>query len=235
MVARLDLAAVVVVQWPNLKIMRENISEFLCSYILIFCGTGAIIINQETNGSVTHVGICITFGLIVMGLIYGFGQISGAHMNPAVSIAFAFLKKLPLKKLPHYIFFQILGGLSASITLKFLFPGNKGLGGTLPVGTDLQSFVLEFILTFILMLVILTVALGNKEQASFAGIAIGGIVLLEAMFAGPICGASMNPIRSLAPALISGNLNSQWLYILGPILGTILAALTWQKLLEDKS
>jgi aquaporin NIP len=215
--------------------MRENISEFLCTYILVFCGTGAIIINQETNGSVTHVGICITFGLIVMGLIYGFGQISGAHMNPAVSIAFAFLKILPLKKLPFYLISQILGGLAASTTLKLLFPKNSGLGGTIPSGTDGQSFVLEFILTFILMLVILTVALGNKEHAPFAGIAIGGVVLLEAMFAGPICGASMNPIRSLAPALVSGNMNSQWLYIVAPITATILASITWNTILKEKN
>jgi aquaporin NIP len=215
--------------------MRENISEFLCTYILVFCGTGAIIINQETNGSVTHVGICITFGLIVMGLIYGFGQISGAHMNPAVSIAFAFLKILPIKKLPFYLISQILGGLAASTTLKLLFPKNSGLGGTIPSGTDGQSFVLEFILTFILMLVILTVALGNKEHAPFAGIAIGGVVLLEAMFAGPISGASMNPIRSLAPALVSGNLNSQWLYIVAPIAATILASITWKTILKEKN
>lgn len=215
--------------------MRENISEFLCTYILVFCGTGAIIINQETSGTVTHVGICITFGLIVMGLIYGFGQISGAHMNPAVSIAFAFLKILPIKKLPFYIISQILGGLAASTTLKLLFPKNNGLGGTIPSGTDGQSFVLEFILTFILMLVILTVALGNKEHAPFAGIAIGGVVLLEAMFAGPICGASMNPIRSLAPALVSGNMNSQWLYIVAPITATILASITWNTILKEKN
>jgi aquaporin Z len=215
--------------------MRENISEFLCTYILVFCGTGAIIINQETNGSVTHVGICITFGLIVMGLIYGFGQISGAHMNPAVSIAFAFLKILPIKKLPFYIISQILGGLAASTTLKLLFPKNSGLGGTIPSGTDGQSFALEFILTFILMLVVLTVALGNKEHAPFAGIAIGGVVLLEAMFAGPICGASMNPIRSLAPALVSGNMNSQWLYIVAPITATILASITWNTILKEKN
>ncbi len=215
--------------------MRENISEFLCTYILVFCGTGAIIINQETNGSVTHVGICITFGLIVMGLIYGFGQISGAHMNPAVSIAFAFLKILPIKKLPFYIISQILGGLAASTTLKLLFPKNSGLGGTIPSGTDGQSFVLEFILTFILMLVILTVALGNKEHAPFAGIVIGGVVLLEAMFAGPISGASMNPIRSLAPALVSGNLNSQWLYIVAPVTATILASITWKTILKEKN
>lgn len=215
--------------------MRENISEFLCTYILVFCGTGAIIINQETNGSVTNVGICITFGLIVMGLIYGFGQISGAHMNPAVSIAFAFLKILPIKKLPFYIISQILGGLAASTTLHLLFPKNNGLGGTIPSGTDGQSFVLEFILTFILMLVILTVALGNKEHAPYAGIAIGGVVLLEAMFAGPVCGASMNPIRSLAPALVSGNMNSQWLYIVAPITATLLASITWNTILKEKN
>lgn len=215
--------------------MRENISEFLCTYILVFCGTGAIIINQETQGTVTHLGISITFGLIVMSLIYGFGSISGAHMNPAVSIAFAFLKILPWQKLPYYLGFQIFGGLAASATLKLMFPDNISLGSTMPAGSELQTFVLEFILTFILMLVILTVALGKKESVPFAGIAIGSVVLLEALFAGPISGASMNPIRSLAPALMNRNLNSQWIYLVAPTFGAFAAATTWNLLLKQKN
>lgn len=215
--------------------MRENISEFLCTYILVFCGTGAIIIKQETQGAVTHLGISITFGLIVMSLIYGFGSISGAHMNPAVSLAFAYLKVLPWHKLPSYIGSQIIGGVAASATLKLMFPNNVGLGSTMPAGSELQTFVLEFILTFILMLVILTVALGNKESVPFAGIAIGSVVLLEALFAGPISGASMNPIRSFAPAAIAKNLSSQWIYIIAPTFGALLSALIWNLFLKQKN
>ena len=203
--------------------MNKLFSEFLGTFILIFCGTGAIIIDQQSNGSVTHVGVAITFGLIVMSLIYTLGDISGSHINPAVTIAFTIAKRFPLKQLLPYIISQLLGGLLASGILKLLFPSNVGLGGTLPAGSETQSFILEFLLTFILMLVIINVATGIKEQGMYAGIAIGSVVLLEAMFAGPICGASMNPVRSISPALISRNLEHLWIYIFAPIGGAALA------------
>lgn len=211
---------------------NKYVAEFLGTFALVFCGTGAIIINQQTGGSITHVGIAITFGLIVMAMIYAFGDISGAHLNPAVSIAFTIAKKFKSKQLMPYIIAQSLGAISASFVLRILFPENLFLGSTIPAGSDLQSFILEFILTYFLMLVILRVAHGSKEQGMFAGIAIGSVVLLEAMFAGPICGASMNPARSYAPAIVSGQLQYLWIYIFAPILGAI-AAVPTNKLLKE--
>jgi aquaporin NIP len=203
--------------------MNKYIAELLGTFALVFCGTGAIIINQEANGAVTHVGIAITFGFIVMAMIYALGDISGAHMNPAVTIAFTIAKRFKLRQVLPYIISQATGALLASIMLKYLFPSNETLGATLPAGTEMQSFILEFILTFFLMLVIINVATGSKEQGMFAGLAIGSTVLLEAMFAGPICGASMNPIRSISPALVSGHTEHLWIYIVAPISGAAFA------------
>lgn len=207
--------------------MRKYLAEFIGTFALVFCGTGAIIINQESGGAITHVGIAMTFGLIVAAMIYTVGDISGAHLNPAVTIAFWFSKTFPSQEILPYVLSQTLGAFAASLTLKLLFPANLLLGSTLPAGSPMQSFVLELILTFILMFVIIHVAKGSKEQGMFAGVAIGGVVLLEAMFAGPICGASMNPIRSIAPAVMSGHIEHLWLYILAPILGAMLAVITW--------
>ena len=203
--------------------MNKYLAEFLGTYALVFAGTGAVVIDMETQGSITHVGIAITFGLIVMSMIYAFGEISGAHINPAVSIAFTVAGKFPLKKLPWYIISQIAGAVLASLTLKILFPANQLLGTTLPAGSEWQSFLLEFLLTFFLMLVIINVSTGSKEQGMFAGIAVGSVVCLEAMFAGSICGASMNPARSLGPAIVSRHFSSLWVYILAPVTGAIAA------------
>ena len=207
--------------------MNKYLAEVIGTFALVFCGTGAIIINQETAGIITHSGIAITFGLIVAGMIYTLGDISGAHLNPAVSIAFCIAKVFPAKELMPYIISQAIGAFIASSTLHYLFPSNVTLGGTFPSGSPVQAFILESILTFMLMLVIMRVAKGSKEQGLFAGIAIGSVVLLEAMFAGPICGASMNPIRSIAPAVISGNMQSLWVYIFAPVIGAILGAYTF--------
>lgn len=208
--------------------MRKYIAELIGTYALVFCGTGAIIINQETNGTITHAGIAITFGLIVMAVIYALGNISGAHLNPAVSIAFTVAGRFPIKELAPYVISQIAGAFLATLTLKYLFPANILLGSTLPAGATAQAFVLEAILTFFLMLVIINVATGSKEQGMFAGLAIGSTVLLGAMFAGPISGASMNPARSLSPAVISSHTEHLWVYIVAPIAGAILAVLTWK-------
>ena len=203
--------------------MRKYVAELLGTFALVFCGTGAIIINHETSGVITHTGIAITFGLIVMSMIYALGNISGCHINPAVTIAFTIANRFPAKEVLPYLLSQLSGAFLASFTLKYLFPHNDTLGATLPSGTALQSFILEFILTFFLMLVIINVATGSKEQGMFAGLAIGAVVLLEAMFAGPVCGASMNPARSIAPAIVSGHLENLWVYIAAPISGAAAA------------
>lgn len=208
--------------------MKRYVAEILGTFAMVFCGTGAIIINQQTNGAITHVGVAITWGLIVMSMIYALGNISGAHLNPAVTIAFTLANKFDVKRVTPYIISQLVGAFLASLVLKYLFPTNEFLGATIPSGTPLQSFILEFILTFFLMLVIINVATGSKEQGMFAGLAIGSTVLLEAMFAGPICGASMNPARSLAPAIVSGHTEHLWVYMSATILGAALAIPTWK-------
>lgn len=215
--------------------IQKYIAEIIGTFALVFCGTGAIIINQETSGTVTHVGIAITFGLIVAAMIYTVGDISGAHLNPAVTIAFWIIKEFKTKEVIPYIISQSTGAFVASILLKFLFPSNDLLGSTLPSGSPMQSFVLELILTFILMFVIIHVAKGSKEQGMFAGIVIGSVVLLEAVFAGPICGASMNPVRSIAPALVSGHPENLWIYISAPVIGAILAVISWKILKQDNN
>ncbi len=213
--------------------MKKYLAEAIGTFALVFCGTGAVIIDQETGGAVSHVGISVTFGLVVMAMIYALGNISGAHLNPAVSIAFAVSKKFPVKEVLPYITSQLAGALMASLVMRSLFPENSLLGATMPHGGEWQSFVLELILTFFLMLVIINVATGSKEQGLFAGIAIGSTVLLEAMFAGPICGASMNPARSLAPAVISGHFEHLWIYLTATIIGAVAAIPVWKYLNQN--
>ena len=214
--------------------MKKYISEFIGTFSLIFCGTGAMTINEVTGGDVTHVGIGLTWGLIVMAMIYAFGDISGAHFNPAVTIAFAYAKKFAWKEVPKYITVQILGAFAASFVLLFLFPESEFLGSTIPKVDVWRAFVLELLLTFFLMVTIINVSTGSKEIGVIAGIAIGGVVLLEALFAGPITNASMNPARSLAPNLVSGNVEGLWLYILAPVLGALLAVASC-KLVKDEN
>lgn len=215
--------------------MRKYVSELIGTFALVFCGTGAIIINQQTKGEVSHAGIAMTFGFIVMVMIYTLGNISGAHLNPAVTIAFTLAKKFRINQVSPYIISQLAGAILASVVLKYLFPTNETLGATLPAGTQLQSFILEFILTFFLMFVIINVATGSKEQGIVAGLAIGSTVLLEAMFAGPISGASMNPARSIAPAIISGHTENLWIYIVATITGAALAIPVWTFLNNNKN
>lgn len=215
--------------------MKKYLAECIGTFFLVFCGTGAIVINQETNGMVSHVGVAITFGLIVMAMIYTFGNISGAHLNPAVTIGLLISKKFPLKETLPYLFFQAIGAFMASFVLKLLFPENLFLGATLPSGSEIQSFVLELILTLLLMLTILSFSNAEKEKNNLAGIIIGGVVLLEALFAGPICGASMNPIRSISPAFVSGHFEHVWLYIVAPIAGSVLAVAIWNIIYNESS
>jgi aquaporin Z len=203
--------------------MKKLCAEAIGTFGLVFAGTGAIIINQVSGGAITHVGIALTFGLIILTMIYTFGDISGAHFNPAVTIGFCAARRLPARDVAPYIGSQCAGALLASSLLRLLFPESKLLGATVPDGSELQSFVLETVLTFFLMLTILSVSTGAKEKGITAGIAIGGVIALEAMFAGPISGASMNPARSLAPALVSLHPAHLWLYIAAPILGACLA------------
>lgn len=209
--------------------MKRYIAEALGTYALVFCGTGAVVINDVSGGSITHLGIALTFGLVVTVLIYAFGAISGTHINPAVSIGFAVASEriFPKREIIPYIIAQSVGAILASLTLKMLFASHETLGATLPSGSAMQSFILEVILTYFLMLIILLIS-QNKAVSDYTAIAVGAMVGLEAMFAGPICGASMNPARSLAPALVSGHLEHLWIYLTATVLGAILAAVTWR-------
>jgi aquaporin Z len=203
--------------------MRKALAEFLGTFFLVFAGTGAIVIDGVSGGAIGHAGIALTFGLVVLAMIHTFGDISGAHLNPAVTLAFAVARRFPWREVPPYLAAQLAGAFAASRLLKFLFPAPGTLGATLPAGPVSQSFILEIVLTAALMMVILNVSTGAKEKGITAGIAIGATVALEAMFAGPICGASMNPARSLAPAIVSGHLQHFWLYPAATILGALLA------------
>jgi MIP family channel proteins len=205
--------------------MRKLAAEILGTFALVFAGTGAIVINEVVGGTVSHVGIALTFGLIVLAMIYAVGDVSGAHLNPAVTLGFFAARRFEGRLVVPYLVSQCLGAISASLTLRFLFPSSATLGATLPIGEAGQSFVLEFILTFLLMFVILSVSTGSKEKGILAGVAVGSVIALEALFAGPISGASMNPARSFAPALVSMNLGSLWIYLTAPILGALAGVL----------
>jgi aquaporin NIP len=204
--------------------LKKYIAEFIGTFALVFAGTGAIIINDVSGGAITPLGVGLVFGMIIMTMIYALGEISGAHFNPAVSFGFWLAKRLPFKDFLPFVGSQILGAVTASILLRIIFPQHQTLGSTLPhfVSTS-GDFVLETILTFFLMFVIINVAQGAKEKGLMAGVAIGGMVALEAIFAGPITGASMNPARSLAPAVVSGHLDFLWIYLTAPFLGAALA------------
>jgi aquaporin Z len=201
--------------------MRKLAAEMLGTFSLVFAGTGAILINDVHTGAVTHIGIGLTFGLIVLAMIYALGDVSGAHLNPAVTLGFFAARRLEGRWLLPYIASQCVGAVLASLVLRLMFPIHATLGATLPAGPAIQSFVLEAMLTFILMFVILSVSTGPKEKGIIAGIAIGAVIALEALFAGPVSGASMNPARSLAPALVSLRLEHLWIYLTAPILGAL--------------
>ncbi|WP_353778615.1 MIP family channel protein [Winogradskyella sp. 3972H.M.0a.05] len=214
---------------------KQLISEIIGTFGMVFCGCGAMTINEITNGSISHVGVAITWGLIVMAMIYAFGEISGAHFNPAVTIGFAYAKKFPWKNVPVYIIAQTIGAFIAIGLLWFLFPESNSYGHTYPAEgfEPYKAFVLELILTFFLMVVIINVSTGSKEIGTMAAIAVGGVILLEAMFAGPMTKASMNPARSLAPAVISGNLQHLWLYLTAPFIGALLAVFSCKLVKDD--
>ncbi|MFO1519995.1 MAG: aquaporin [bacterium] len=203
--------------------MKRYWAELFGTFCLVFAGTGAIIVNQATGGAVSHVGVAITFGLVVMAMIYSLGDVSGAHFNPAVTFGFWAARRLPGRDVFPYVSAQILGAVVASLLLRFIFPENPTLGTTLPQRGIFPSFVLEVLMTLILMFVILSVSTGAKEKGITAGAAIGSVVALAALFGGPISGASMNPARSLGPAWVSGHFEFLWIYLLAPLVGSALA------------
>jgi aquaporin Z len=204
--------------------MKKLAAELFGTFALVFAGTGAIVIDG-VYGGVSHVGVALTFGLIVLAMIYAVGDVSGAHLNPAVTLGFFLARRFQARWVVPYVLSQCAGALLASAVLRRLFSEHPTLGVTQPAGPAVQSFVLEGVLTLLLMFVILSVSTGAKEKGVMAGVAVGAVIGLEAMFAGPVCGASMNPARSLAPAVVSGHLESLWIYLTAPVLGAGLAVL----------
>jgi len=205
--------------------VQRFVAEGIATFALVFAGTGAIVVDGLTHGAVSHVGVALTFGLVVMAMIYSVGDISGAHLNPAVTLGFWFARRLPGREVLPYIGSQLAGAVLASAFVRGIFGAHSNLGATMPSGGVGQSFLLEIVLTFLLMYTILNVATGSKEKGITAGAAIGAVVGLSALFAGPISGASMNPARSLAPAVVSLHFQHLWVYILAPILGAGLAVI----------
>lgn len=198
-------------------------AEAIGTFALVFAGTTAIVVNELSQGAVSHVGVALTFGLVVTAMIYAVGDVSGAHLNPAVTLGFWIARRLPGAYVLPYLASQLLGALVASGLVRALFGAQANLGATLPSGSASQAFVLEIVLTLFLMFTILSVATGAKEKGTTAGLAIGAVVALGALCGGPISGASMNPARSIAPALFSGQLAQLWIYLLAPPLGAALA------------
>ncbi|XP_057764215.1 aquaporin NIP1-1-like isoform X2 [Salvia miltiorrhiza] len=203
----------------------QLIAETLGTFFLIFAGCGAVAVNADKEKVITLPGIAIVWGLVVMVMVYSVGHISGAHFNPAVTIAFASINRFSWKQVPAYVAAQVVGSTVAAGTLRLLFSGSHDhFVGTLPAGTDLQSLALEFIITFYLMFVISGVATDNRAIGELAGMAIGATVSINVLFAGPISGASLNPARSLGPAIVSKNYRGLWIYLLGPTAGAIAGA-----------
>ncbi len=207
--------------------MQKLAAEVFGTFCLVFSGTAAIVINQASGGTITHVGIALTFGLIVLSMIYSLGDVSGCHLNPAVTIGFFAAKRFEGRLVGPYIAAQLLGASLASASVRWMFPMSRTLGATLPVGDPSISWGLEFFLTLMLMFVVLSVSTGSRERGAFAGVAVGSLIALEALFAGPVSGASMNPARSFGPALVSGRLDHLWIYLTAPVAGAVAGVLVY--------
>jgi aquaporin NIP len=202
-------------------------AECIGTYAMVTAGCGAIMVNAQTQ-ALAHIGVALTFGLVIMVMIAATGHISGAHFNPAVTLAFALTRHFPWQEVAAYIGGQMAGAGAASLTLLWLFGNEAHLGATVPSGSVWQSFGLELVLTAFLMFVIIAVATDTRAVGELAAVAIGATVAVDALFGGPISGASMNPARSLAPALVSGEWSGQWIYVVAPIIGACLGAVLYQ-------
>lgn len=203
--------------------MKKYLAEFIGTFTLVFVGTGAVVVHQQFGEALGLTGIAMVWGLVIIAMIYAFGDISGTHLNPAVTVAFAVDKRFGWKEVPAYLGSQLTGAIGASMLLHYLFPENKTLGCTMPQGSETQSLILEVVMMFILMTVILRVSTGAKEKGITAGIAIGATVWLLVLFGGPVSNTGLNPTRSIAPAIVTGNFQSLWIYIVAPFVGALSA------------
>ena len=219
--------APVAAEVPRPQLARVLVAEAFGTFALVFAGAGAIMVDAKTH-ALGHVGVAITFGLVIMAMIYAVGHVSGAHFNGAVTFAFALTRHFPWQRAAGYWGAQLIGAIAAAALLRGSLGNIADVGATLPSGSQGQSFLWELVMTAFLMFVILAVATDTRAVGEAAAIAIGGTIGFDAMFGGPISGASMNPARSLGPALVSGDLHALWLYIAAPLLGAALGALAYQ-------
>jgi MIP family channel proteins len=206
---------------------RALVAEAVGTFVLVFAGAGAVMVDAKTH-QLGHVGVAITFGLVIMAMIYAVGHVSGAHFNGAVTFAFALTRHFPWHRATAYWAAQLTGAIAAAAVLRGSLGNIAHVGATLPSGSERQSFLWELVLTAILMFVIMAVATDTRAVGEAAAIAIGGTIGLDAMFGGPISGASMNPMRSMGPAFVSGDLYALWIYIVAPVIGASLGALLYQ-------
>jgi MIP family channel proteins len=211
----------------NQLLLRALVAEAIGTFALVFAGAGAIMVDAKTH-ALGHVGVAITFGLVIMAMIYAVGHVSGAHFNAAVTFAFALTRHFPWSRAALYWVAQFTGALLAALALRASLGNVAHVGATLPSGSQGQSFFFELVMTALLMFVILAVATDTRAVGEAAAIAIGGTIGLDAMFGGPVSGASMNPMRSLGPALVSGDAHALWLYLAAPIIGASLGGLAYQ-------
>jgi aquaporin NIP len=207
---------------------RRLLAEAFGTFCLVFAGTGAAIVNEVTGGGVSHVGVALTFGLVVMVLIDVLGDVSGCHVNPAVTLGLAAAGRFDRRLVPGYVASQCVGALLASGILRLLFPESVALGATIPAGGAAQSFALEVLLTLLLMFTVMVVSARGHAAKIPAGVVVGGLIGLEALFAGPVSGASMNPARSLAPAVVSGATGQLWIYLLAPVVGALAGVVVYR-------
>jgi MIP family channel proteins len=208
--------------------MKKSLAELIGTFTMVFAGCGSVMVAERFPGSISHAGVSVVFGLVVAVMIYAVGHISGAHFNPAVTLGFAAARHFPFEEVLAYWFSQFIGALLAIGVLKVILPVGQSYGATFPAVTWAQALGWEVILTFFLMFVIVAVATDTRAVGTMAGAAIGGTVMLAAWVGGPVTGASMNPARSLAPALFEGRLDVMWIYIAGPCIGAIAAALLYE-------
>jgi aquaporin NIP len=202
---------------------RRLAAELFGTFVLVFAGTGAIVFDSVNPGKIGHVGIALTFGLVVLAMAYAVGSVSGAHLNPAVTIGLWLARRVPGQQVVPFMAAQIVGAFAASALLFGMYPQHPTLGATLPLGPAWHSFVLEVWLTAVLVFVILAVTIADPGVRPLGGAIVGAVIALEALFAGPISGASMNPARSLAPAMMSGQLEHLWVYLTAPLVGALVA------------
>lgn len=215
-----------------MNLARSLLAEAFGTFALVFAGAGAVMVDAKTH-QLGHVGVAITFGLVIMAMIYAVGHVSGAHFNAAVTFAFALTRHFPWPRVLAYWGAQFVGALTAAAVLRGSLGNIAHVGATLPSGSQAQSFLWELVMTAFLMFVILAVATDTRAVGEAAAIAVGGTVGLDAMFGGPISGASMNPMRSLGPAIVSGDIHALWLYIAAPILGAAAGGLLYQVVRGD--